>query len=122
MKKEQPMSGDVLEFISIALSKGEHWMAYNTSLYFIDKSDVYFFSQETDAIGFANDNISDHDNFSVMRFDSIQDVLKKIPYGEKLNRELVRILMQIVCTICKAILLGVLSKSTTNKNNYLIHN
>ena len=43
MNNEHPISDEVLELVNIALSKGEHWMAYNQSLYFIDKEDVHFF-------------------------------------------------------------------------------
>ena len=89
MNNKHPISDEVLDMANLALSKGEHWMAYNQSLYFIDKNDVHFFSNETDANEFANDNISDRDNFYVIHFDSIQDILKKIPYGEKIYSELV---------------------------------
>jgi hypothetical protein len=43
MNNEHPISYEVVELVNIALSKGEHWMAYNQSLYFIDKEDVQFF-------------------------------------------------------------------------------
>lgn len=43
MNNEHPISDEVLELAQLALNKGEHWMAYNNSLYFVDKSDVYFF-------------------------------------------------------------------------------
>ena len=88
MNNEHPISDEVLNLANIALSKGHHWMAYNNSLYFIDKEDVYFFKNETVAKEFANDNISDRDNFCVMHFDSIQDILKEVPYGEWMNRKL----------------------------------
>ena len=29
MNNEHPISDEVLELVNIALSKGEHWMAYN---------------------------------------------------------------------------------------------
>ena len=89
MNNGHPISDEVLDLANIAIMRGECWMAYNQSLYFISKEDVHFFSKETDANEFANDNISDRDNFYVIRFDSIQDILKKIPYGERINREIV---------------------------------
>jgi hypothetical protein len=49
MNKEHPISDEVVELVTIALSKGEHWMAYNQSLYFIDKEDVYFFKLQNKA-------------------------------------------------------------------------
>ena len=89
MNNQHPISDEVLDMANIALSKGESWMTYNKSLYFIDKTDVHFFNNETEAKKIVNDNISDKDFFNVMRFDSIQDILRKIPYGERTNRELV---------------------------------
>lgn len=40
MNKEHPISDEVLEVATIALSNGHKWMAYNNSIYFIDKKDV----------------------------------------------------------------------------------
>ena len=61
MNNEHPISDEVLELVNIALSKGEHWMAYNQSLYFIDKEDVQFFKLQNEANEFANDHLSDRD-------------------------------------------------------------
>ena len=82
MNNEHPISDEVLELAQLALNKGEHWMAYNNSLYFIDKSDVYFFSSKDEANDFADNNISDRDNFHVVHFDSILDIYKAIPYAK----------------------------------------
>ena len=87
MNNEHPISDEVLDMANIALSNGHKWMAYNNSLYFIDKEDVYFFKNQAEAREFANDNISDRDNFYVIHFNSIQDILKGIPYGEWMNRQ-----------------------------------
>ncbi len=81
------IADEVLDLVNIALSKGEHWMAYNRSLYFIDKTDVYFFKQRSDADGFAKNNISDSDSFQVLHFNGIEDVLKQVPYGKALAAE-----------------------------------
>jgi hypothetical protein len=83
MNNEHPISDEVLELAQLALNKGEHWMAYNNSLYFIDKSDVYFFNSKDEANDFADNNISDRDNFHVLHFNSLLDIYKEIPYGEK---------------------------------------
>lgn len=88
MKNEHPISDEVLDLANIALSKGEHWMAYNQSLYFIDKGEVYFFDSQPKAIDFIMDNYSDRDNYHVIRFDSIKDILQKIPYGKELSNQL----------------------------------
>ena len=82
MNKEHPISDEVLELAQLALNKGERWMAYNNSLYFIDKSDVYFFRSKDEANDFADDNISDRDHFDVVHFDSILDIYKAIPYAK----------------------------------------
>ncbi len=76
MSNKRAIANEVLDLANKALLKGEHWMAYNRSLYFADKENVQFFSIETDAIEFANNNISDRDSFYVILFDSIQDKLK----------------------------------------------
>jgi len=83
MNNEHPISDEVLELAQLALGKGEHWMAYNQSLYFIDKSDVHFFKSKGEAHDFADNNISDRDNFHVLQFNSLLDIYKEIPYGEK---------------------------------------
>jgi hypothetical protein len=49
MNNEHPISEEVLKLVNIALSKGEHWMAYDQSLYFIDKEDVHFFKLQNEA-------------------------------------------------------------------------
>jgi hypothetical protein len=89
MNNEHPISDEVLELVNIALSKGEHWMAYNQSLYFIDKDDVHFFKLQNEAKEFANDNLSDMDAYQVIYFNSIVDIFKGISYGEKEEKGLV---------------------------------
>lgn len=79
MKANHPISDVVIELANIALSKGEHWIAYNQSLYFIDVSEVHFFISQKEANAFANDNMSDRDNFSVIHFKSILDIIRKSP-------------------------------------------
>jgi hypothetical protein len=88
MNNEHPISDEVLDLATIALSKGHNWVAYNNSLYFIDKEDVQFFKNETEAKEFANDNISDRDSFHVMNISSVEDVLRQVPYAERLRQEL----------------------------------
>jgi hypothetical protein len=88
MSKEHPIADEVLDLALIAISKGENWMAYSNSLYFIDKDDVHFFTHQHEAKEFAKDNISDRDSFQVLHISSVEDVLKNIPYGEKLSQQL----------------------------------
>jgi hypothetical protein len=89
MNNEHPISDEVLDLANLAMAKGEHWMAYNSSLYFIDKGDVHFFKDKSDAKDFAANNISDRDSYQVFHFASLQDILKKIPYGEKIEKQLI---------------------------------
>jgi len=84
MTNEHAISDEVLELVQLALSRGDHWMAYNQSLYFIDKSDVHFFTSQQEANEFANDNFSDRDSFHVLHFNYMLDIFKEIPYGEKI--------------------------------------
>lgn len=88
LRKEHPIADEVLDLVDIALSKGEHYMAHNNSLYFIDKNDVHFFQNKEDANQFAENNISDRDRFSVLHFNSIKDILSQIPYAEQFNQQL----------------------------------
>jgi hypothetical protein len=84
MISEHPIADEVLELATLALSKGEQFMAYNNSMYFIDKADVQFFKTWDEANEFAIYNISDKDSFSVIRFNSIRDIIERIPYGNKI--------------------------------------
>ena len=83
MMNEHPISDEVLQLAESALNNGEHWMAYNRSLYFINTSDVHFFLTQKEANEFANNNLSDRDNFSVIHFDSVLDIYTEIPYDKK---------------------------------------
>lgn len=85
MTVEHPISDEVLDLVAIALSKKEHYMAYNNSLYFIDKGDVHFFKTKDEANDFSESNVSDRNRFAVLHFNSIQDVLMQVPYGEQLS-------------------------------------
>jgi len=90
MINEHPISDEVLELVNTALSKGEHWLAYNQSVYFIDKEDVHFFKLQNEAKEFANNNFSDRDAYHFIYFNSILDILKKIPYPENEGKNLVK--------------------------------
>ena len=85
---EHPIADEVLAIAEFEISRGNQWMAYNQSLYFIEKKDIFFFSSQEDAIEFAKDNISDYDNFKVLQINSIRDLLEKLPYGFTLEKSL----------------------------------
>ena len=88
MKRENVISSEVLEIVQLAINRNENWMAHNNSLYFIDKDDEHFFKEKPTAQEFAADNISDYDHFNIIKVQSIADVLRQIPYGELLNKQL----------------------------------
>lgn len=79
---EHPISKEVLDAAETALLNGNNWMAYNTHSYLLELSDVQFFSTNDEADQYARDNISDQDSFRVIHFNSVQDILKEIPYGQ----------------------------------------
>ncbi len=84
MKDEHVISDELLEAAQAAFQRGENWIAYNRSSYFLDKEDVYFFKSSDEAYEFSSDNISDYDNFQVLHARSIDELLKQMPYGENL--------------------------------------
>ena len=88
MKQEHVISDEVLDIVQLAIIRNENWMVYNNSLYFIDKENVHFFKERSSAEEFASDNISDYDHFNIINVRSIADVLRQIPYGEALRKEL----------------------------------
>ena len=75
------ISDEVLQKADTAMRNGNNWMAYNNSLYFIDKNDMQFFNNEKSASEFALDNNSDRDHFTVINVSSVQDLFAKIPNG-----------------------------------------
>src|SRR6188768_984667 len=91
MKDEHVISDELLEAAQAAFQRGENWIAYNRSLYFLDKDDVYFFKDKDEAYEFSSDNISDYDNFQVLHARSIDELLKQVPYGKDLEIQLNKI-------------------------------
>ncbi len=87
-EKNHPISDEVLDAVQVALTKSENWMVYNNSLYFIDKNDVHFFRDQESANEFSLNNTSDMDHHNVIHINSVMDVLKQIPYGEELTKQI----------------------------------
>jgi hypothetical protein len=85
---EHAISDEVLEIIQLAINRNENWMAYNNSLYFIDKGDVQFFKERHTAEEFVSNNRSDHDHYNLIYVKSLADVFRLIPYGEELSKNL----------------------------------
>lgn len=82
-ENEHPISSEVLDKARIALANGRQWMAYNNTLYLIEKASVHFFSSKEAANQFSANNISDRDSFRVIRIQSPEDILWQIPYGNR---------------------------------------
>jgi hypothetical protein len=88
MNSERHNKDQVVALATAALEQGQQFMAYNNSLYLIDKTDVYFFDTRDEATLFVSDNISDHDHFSVIHFNSVVDLLRQIPWIENIRQQM----------------------------------
>lgn len=89
MISEHVIADEVVDLINLALSKGENWMAYNQTLYFLDKNDIRFFKTKDEAKEFSESNISDKDNYHFLNFNSLLDIYKALPYGYQMEKQLV---------------------------------
>ena len=81
---EHSISAAAITQINSDLLKEDYWVAYNTVPSHLDKHDVYFFNSKDEANDFAESNISEFDNYKVIKVTSVEDVLKQMPYGEQL--------------------------------------
>ncbi len=81
---ERSISEDVINQINSELLKENYWIAHNTVPSHLDKHDVYFFNNKDEAYDFAESNISEFDNYRVIKVTTVDDVLKQMPYGEQL--------------------------------------
>lgn len=88
MEKSHVLSDSLFDEAQHELSRGNHWVAYNTKTYFLDNGDMWFFPSKDEADTFADDNISDLDAYAVIRADSIEELLRQFPYGEFLEKQL----------------------------------
>src|SRR6266487_2686335 len=88
MENGHGISDEVLREIQTAIANHEHWLAYNTLSYFLEKADVLFFKSSEAAEEFSMNNISDHDSFKVIKILSVDDAVKQIPYGKALDNYL----------------------------------
>lgn len=73
------ISPELVYEAGIALVKGREWVAYNEIEYKLDTSNTFFFKHRDEADEFADNNISDVDNFIVIRAKDIDDLLRQIP-------------------------------------------
>ena len=91
MNKENVISDKLIEEARFAFLNNEHWVAYNTISYFLDDGDMYFFKTPDEANEFSENNISEYDNFRVIHAESTDELLRQIPYGETLEKTIVKL-------------------------------
>lgn len=88
MNQEHVILDELLGLAKISFLKNEYWIAYNTIPYFLEKGDMYFFKTSDEAHEFSDNNISEYDNYRVIHAYSVDELLKQIPYGERLEKQL----------------------------------
>lgn len=88
MNREHVISDELLKEAHFAFSGNEHWVAYNTMAYFLDGGDMYFFKTAEEAHEFSENNISDYDNYRVIHASSQDELLRQIPYGQNMEKQL----------------------------------
>ena len=88
MNQEHVISDEILEQALVELSRRNYWIAYNTIPYFLEKGDVYFFKDKSEATEFAINNLSEFDNYKTIYASSLIELLKQIPYGENFSKQL----------------------------------
>jgi hypothetical protein len=86
MNEENFISDKIINEINSELLKGHNWMAYNTVPNYLDAGDVYLFNSKDEALDFAENNISEFDNYRVEKVQSMEEVIKLLPYSEQLSQ------------------------------------
>ncbi|MBI3137224.1 MAG: hypothetical protein HYZ15_01425 [Sphingobacteriales bacterium] len=88
MPSEHVISDELLDVAMLSLARNENWVAYNEIPYFLDTGDMYFFKTSDEAHEFSDNNISEYDNFRIVHVSSIDELFRKIPYGNEVNEKL----------------------------------
>ncbi len=88
MQREHVIDDQLLDIANKEIAQGNIYIAYNTINYFLDKPDMYFFKTKDEADEFSDNNISEYDNYRVIRAGSVDEMLKQIPYGQELEQQL----------------------------------
>jgi hypothetical protein len=88
MEREHVIDDQLLDIASREIARGNIYIAYNTITYFLDKPDMEFFKTKDEANEYADNNISEYDNYNVIRAASVDELLKQIPYGQQLDQQL----------------------------------
>jgi hypothetical protein len=88
MNREHVISDELLEQAHLSFLNHEHWIAYNTVPYFLEKGDMHFFRNSDEAHEFSDNNISEYDRYRVIHAYSADELLRQIPYGGRLEKQL----------------------------------
>lgn len=88
MQREHVIDDQLLHLANKEISHGNIYIAYNTITYFLDKPDMEFFKTKEEANEYADNNISEYDNYRAIRAESVDELLKQIPYGQQLELQL----------------------------------
>ena len=86
MNEKNFIPNKIINEINSELLKGNYWMAYNTFPNYLDAGDVYLFNGKDEALDFAENNISEFDNYRVKKIQSIGEVIMLMPYSEQLSQ------------------------------------
>lgn len=88
MNQEHVISDELLKEAQTAFPSNEHWIAYNSIPYFLERGDMYFFKDREEAHEFSENNTSECDNYTIIYARSVDELLRQIPYGERLEQQL----------------------------------
>lgn len=86
--REHVIADALLDIARFEIAHGNSFIAYNQINYFLDKPDMYFFKNSDEANEFAANNISEYDQYKIIRAASVDELLMQIPYGESLRIKL----------------------------------
>jgi hypothetical protein len=82
MEKRHHLTEGAIKEIDSAIHRNESWLAINSWQYQIGTEDIYFFSNEDEALLFVENNVSDFDSFKVVHFNSADDTIQQLLYGK----------------------------------------
>ena len=72
------ISKEVWEKARKAFENHENWVAYNNTLLFVHETDIHFFTNQEDAAEFADRQISEFDNYNIVRMNSLGDFQSRV--------------------------------------------
>lgn len=85
MARVHSLSEDLLNTIQNELRQKNNWIAYNSASYHLEKEDVYFFNDNSEAFKFASNNYSDSDSYNIIYASSIGEIADKLAHGKHIN-------------------------------------